>query len=472
MFIYFADATLARQARPMTKALVVSGTHSGCGKTSLTLGLLAALARQGFKPAPFKTGPDFIDPGLHELACGVKSHNLDSWMLPSPVNQEIFARHAYGADLAVIEGAMGLFDGACGSPQAPDLGSAAHMAKLLGVPVLLVIDASGMATSAAAVAQGFAGFDPKLTLAGVVFNRVGGPGHRRCLNEAMAQTGLPVLGLLPKFKAQPIPSRHLGLITAQDFAAPPGWLRDLADWVQEGLDLPRLLNILPNLPLSPPADHEASPVVRLGVSRDRAFCFCYAENLRLLRQAGAELIFFSPMSDPGLPKGLNGLYLTGGYPELHAEVLTANRAMRRDIKEFCGSGRPVYAECGGFMYLMEAIWDLQGRKWPMAGVFPYRTRMGESFAALGYREVNFSRPTPLGGPGTTARGHEFHYSRVAEAPAGPFAYVAHNARGEVTALEGLMRDNVLASYVHLHFASNPGLAQSFVAAMAQATGRP
>lgn len=461
--------------RTMTKSLLISGTHSGCGKTSLTLGLLAALTRRGLTCAPFKTGPDFIDPGLHALACGRTSHNLDSWMLSEAANRQIFARYAGGADVAVAEGAMGLFDGASGTSER---GSAAHMAKMLGIPVLLVIDASGMARSAAAVAQGFARFDPQLSLAGVVFNRVGGPGHREILSEAMAQAGIRVLGYLPKAPELSLPSRHLGLVTAQDLGqgldagqSLPAWLARLADWVEAGTLLDALLEALPQTQLDSVRDDAPAPrAVRLGLARDRAFSFAYAENLRLLEAAGAEIVPFSPLADARLPENLHGLYMPGGYPELHAETLSQNGSMLADIRAFALSGRPVYAECGGFMALMRSIVDAEGRSWPMAGVFPCTARMQARFSALGYREARFSAGTPLGPQGTAARGHEFHYSRLEAAPDVPAVYSLAGRKGPLETPEGFLAGNTLGSYVHLHFASNPALAGNFVASMRRAEG--
>ncbi|MBI4805172.1 MAG: cobyrinate a,c-diamide synthase [Desulfovibrio sp.] len=449
----------------MTKSLLVSGTHSGCGKTSLTLGLLAAFSRRGLRVAPFKTGPDFIDPGLHALACGRKSHNLDSWMLSEDANQALFARYAAQSDVAVLEGVMGLFDGASG---VGEQGSAAHMAKLLGISVVLVIDASGMARSAAAVAQGFAGFDPDLNLAGVVFNRVGGPGHRSILSEAMELAKIPVLGFLPKDLELAVPSRHLGLVTAQDLGERPQWMERLADWVETAVDLDSLLKALPETAVGASVEEASTaPRVRLGVARDRAFCFAYEENLRLLESAGAELVFFSPLTDARLPGRIDGLYLPGGYPELHASALSENAAMLADIREFSLSGLPVYGECGGFMALMESIEDIGGRVWPMVGVFPCRARMGERFAALGYREVRFMASTPLGPAATAVRGHEFHYSHLVAVPDVPAVYALEGRTGKLDSPEGFLRCNTLGSYVHLHFASNPAVAAHFVAAMAR-----
>lgn len=458
----------------MTKSLLIAGTHSGCGKTSFTLGLLAACARRGMACAPFKTGPDFIDPGLHALACGRTSHNLDSWMLPPEANRDIFARNAHGADLALVEGAMGLFDGSSG---AGGPGSAAHMAKLLDLPVVLVVDASGMAGSIAALAQGFARFDPELRLAGVVANRTGGPNHRRILAQALDAAGVRLLGCLPKDPELSLPPRHLGLTTAEECGDCADWLARLAVWVESHLDLAGLVALLPEknmrsivpeaLPDAGPQNAPRGPgrAVRLGVARDKAFCFLYAENIRLLAQAGAEPVFFSPLADSALPPDLDGLYLPGGYPELHAPTLAANTGMLAGLGRFCASGRPVLAECGGFMALMDAIEDQSGRVWPMAGVFSCRARMGRRFAALGYRQAILRAPCPLGPAGTTARGHEFHYSSLVEAPRTPWVYGLSGSAGTLDYPEGFLAGNTLGSYVHLHFASNPDLARSFVAAM-------
>lgn len=365
---------------------------------------------------------------------------------------------------------MGLFDGAGG---ASERGSAAHVAKLLGVPALLVVDASGMGRSAAALAMGFARFDPELRLAGVVFNRVGGAAHREILGEAMAQAGLTVLGMLPRDEGLTVPSRHLGLTTAQDLSPAPDWAARLADWVESGISLEPLLGSLPALSLPEPQEEPAPGArVRLGVARDRAFCFVYAENLRLLEAAGAHLEFFSPLDDQRLPENLDGLYLPGGYPELNAETLAANAPMLKAIRAFCASGRPVYAECGGFMALMRAFHGQDGRIRQMAGVFPCTARMGERFAALGYREARMLLETPLGPAGTLARGHEFHYSFLDALPDVPAAYALSGRKGPLGTPEGFLSGNTLGSYVHLHFASNPDLARNFVASMArQATAQ-
>ena len=310
---------------------MIAGTQSGVGKTTITLGLLYALARRGLSVQPFKVGPDFIDPGHHTRAAGRVCRNLDGWMLTREANLALFRRQARGADVAVVEGVMGLFDGYDGASEA---GSTAQMAKWLGLPVLLVVDARAMARSAAALVHGFASFDPALSLAGVVFNRVGSPAHLEYLQQALTSLpGVRCFGGLPRDQELAIPERHLGLATAEDHPLDEAYLGRLADRLETHLDLPGLLAALPQLALpEEPALAASPPLVRLGVARDRAFCFYYPENLELLASFGAELVPFSPLADRELPAGLDGIYLGGGYPELYAEQLAANEALRQALQ--------------------------------------------------------------------------------------------------------------------------------------------
>lgn len=449
------------------QACVIAGTHSGCGKTSVALGLMAALARRGRKVQPFKCGPDFIDPGHHERACAlegevVASHCLDGWMLTPQTLRDIFHRQAAEADVAVVEGVMGLYDGFSATDEA---GSTAHLAKILGLPVILVVDARSMARSAAALVTGFKAFDPGLNLAGVIFNRVGSEGHAELLREAMAvATDIPVFGCLPRDDSLTMPSRHLGLVTADE----GGVIYDrLADWLESAMDPDEFLERLPRVPLEAPFD-PLPPVgrARIGLARDEAFNFYYQENLRLLRQAGARLVPFSPLHDRDLPEGLDALYLGGGYPEVHAFDLGQNSRMRKQVKAFCQSGRPVYAECGGFMYLMNDVVVPEGGRYPMAGFFPVRAEMGERFRALGYRQVELAEDTFFGPRGTLLRGHEFHYSAIQEVvpPEMRQVYAVTSRKGELSDSGGYLMGNALGSYIHLHFGSCPAAAERFVAA--------
>jgi cobyrinic acid a,c-diamide synthase len=433
-------------------AIVVAGTHSGVGKTSVTLGLIGAFRRRGLTVQPFKVGPDFIDPLHHQHASGSPARNLDGWMLDPETNLERFARATADADAAVIEGVMGLFDGSDGKS---DRGSTAEMAKLLGLPVLLVIDASAMARSAAALIHGYTSFDPDLRVAGVILNNVGGETHAGMIRDAVAGA-VPILGALPRAKDLVVPERHLGLHLPHEARA--DYVDQLATLIEEHIDLDALLANSAIERRTAPAAAAPSPPprIRLGLARDEAFCFYYTDNLELLEQAGAELVPFSPIDEP-LPENVDGIYLGGGYPELHADKLAANTSTREAIREFASAGGPIYAECGGLMYLADTL-ELDGQTHPMCGVLPFSTTMPAPLA-IGYIEV-----TTTGGPfgsGQTARGHLFHHSAITGEPATDRCYQLKDSRGEETQ-EGYRIHNVLASYAHLHLASNPALAATFI----------
>ena len=450
-------------AKGRIKAFSIGGTGSGAGKTTVTLAILAALRRRGLKVQPFKAGPDFIDPGHHQAVSGLPSHNLDTWMLTPQENMSIFQRHAAGCDLALVEGVMGLFDGF--GPQ-DETGSTAHLSKLLGLPVLLVIDAKGMARSLAAVAKGFAAFDPELAWAGVMANQCGSSQHLSLLRQVMAgSVDMPFWGGLTRDPKLIMPERHLGLITAEEGGLGPELLNRLADLMEEGVDLDLLLANLPEVAAAAPPEEPAKARIRLGVARDEAFCFYYRENLRRLRQAGAELVFFSPLRDQVLPHGLHGLYLGGGYPELFAEQLAANQGLRREIAQAARQGLPIYGECGGMIYLGRSVQDLEGRAWPQCGVLPIEVGMNPRLRRLGYREVSLASPTPLGPQGLTARGHEFHYSEIIATGEGAQQgiFACQGRGGAVLEHCGWRVANTVASYLHLHFGSNPQLAKNFVA---------
>lgn len=442
------------------KPLVVAAPSSGCGKTVFTLGLLAALKRRGVAVAPFKVGPDYIDPGHHAAACGRPSRNLDGWMCGEGWVRESFARGCAGADAAVVEGVMGLYDGARGDS---DAGSTAEIARWLGGRVVLVVDARSQARSAAALVLGFVRMDPHLPLAGVVFNRVGTPRHEALLREAMASVpGLPpVLGCLPRSEEASLPERHLGLVTAEDLGAGESLFGRLAEWVEKHVEIDRLVRIDP--PRFPSGDgvpqERRKEGVRIAVARDEAFCFYYPENLELLQEAGAEIVPFSPLRDSALPPEIRGIYLGGGYPELHGERLAANGTLRREIRERASAGLPIYAECGGLMYLAE---EIDGHS--MCALFPARARMLPRRRALGYREVTLAEDGVLGPAGTVVRGHEFHYSEMEMPPSVSRLYRLRRPGGDDLGEEGYRIGNVLGSYVHLHFGSNPAVPSAFVAA--------
>jgi cobyrinic acid a,c-diamide synthase len=441
--------------------LVVAGTASGVGKTTVTLALARAFRARGLRVATFTCGPDSLDPTYHSRAAGAVCQNLDGWMMGQTAVRTTFASGAAGADVSLVEGVMGLFDGA--SPTS-DAGSTAEIAKWLEAPTVLVVDASGMARSLSAVARGFAEFDRDLGLAGVVANRVGSRGHLELLHKAVTSPG--VMGGLPRDPEHSFPDRHLGLRTADERVLPDPLMDHWGSLAAEWLDVDRLLALArsaPPLTLTgdPEAPSERTPC-RVGVARDEAFHFYYADNLRRLRDLGATLVEFSPLRDTSLPD-VHGLYLGGGYPEVHAAALGANTAMRRSIRAFAESGGPVYAECGGLMYLTRAIRTSNGGAHEMVGLFDAEARMCKTLQALGYAEVETTAASILGPAGTRFRGHQFRYSELCEMGELPEqVYTIRGRRGRTTALEGYRTQNVLASYVHAHWASNPQVPRAFV----------
>jgi cobyrinic acid a,c-diamide synthase len=450
--------------------IVIAGVASGAGKTTTTIAIARALKARGLDVALFKCGPDYLDPTYHARAIGRASHTLDGWMMGRDAVRATFARGAAGADVAIIEGVMGLFDGA--SPTSEE-GSTAEIAKWLEAPVVAVIDAGGMARTIAAVARGLATFDPALRVGGVIANRVGSRGHLDLLAKALKEP--PVLGGFPVEKDAAFAERHLGLRTADEASVPDALLDRWGALASEWIGLDALLGIAKSAPdIALPSPAAASPsstsaarrACRIGIAWDEAFHFYYEENLRLLEAAGATLVRFSPIRDARLPD-VDGLYLGGGYPEVHAKELAANEAMRGAVRAFAASGAPVYAECGGLMYLARAIKTTDGVTHPMVGVIDGEAVVRDRLQALGYVEVETQAATPLGGAGLRFRGHQFRYSELIKDGAIPCAYSARRRRGGETIREGYVAGNVLASYVHAHWASNPTAAEGFVASCAR-----
>jgi cobyrinic acid a,c-diamide synthase len=433
-----------------TPRIVVAGTHSGAGKTTVATGLMVALSKRGLRVAPFKVGPDFIDPSYHALATGKPGRNLDAFLSGPDLIAPLLAHGARGADVAVIEGVMGLFDGKGGG----ELASTAHVAKLLGAPVVLVVDARAMSRSAAATVHGYATFDPDVNVAGVVLNRVGSATHEGMLREALAPLGVPVLGVLRRDAAISTPDRHLGLVPAAERRKEAGESIDaLGAVVSQSLDLDAAMRLAYSAgpliaePWSPEAPEEGrTPGVRVAVAAGPSFSFLYEENVELMQGAGAEVIPFDPTSDETLPDGTDALYLGGGFPETYADALSSNEPMKRSVARFAHGGRPVVAECGGLLYLSR---ELDGR--PMCGVLDASARMTDRLT-LGYREARASHDSPLAGQNASIRGHEFHYSAiepgVGERPAWDLA-----CRGP----EGFVSGGVHASYLHTHWAATPEL---------------
>ena len=442
--------------------IVVAGTESGAGKTTFTVGLIRALRARGLRVAVFKCGPDYLDPSYHMRAAGQASHNLDGWMMGREAVLSTFARASAHADIAVIEGVMGLFDGASARGEE---GSTAEIAKWLDAPVLLVVDAAGMARSIAAIGRGFADFDPLLRMAGVICNRVGSKGHLQILREAADNP--PILGGMPADASLSFPERHLGLLAADEHTVPENlleaWGRVVADWC----DLDRIIALARAAgPLAPraiaPSTVSPRTRCRIGVALDEAFHFYYVDNLSRLEEAGAELVRFSPLHDARMPR-VDGIYIGGGYPEVFAAGLQANAAMRREIAAFAADGGVLYAECGGLMYLCSELRTLEGQDYAMCGIVPARTVMCDRLQALGYVEVSTRRSSILGEAGLRFRGHQFRYSRLEprSAASDPAFRIIRRYGGEESD-EGFQIGNTISSYVHAHWASNPAAAQRLV----------
>lgn len=449
----------------MIPRVVVAGTSSGAGKTTVACGLIGALRARGLTVQGFKVGPDYIDPSHHALASGRPPRNLDAF-LSGPELIAPLARHgAAGADVAVIEGVMGLFDGASGRGE---LASTAHVAKLLDAPVVLVLDASAMARSAAAIVHGYRGYDPGVRVAGVIVNRVGSDHHEQLLREAIEPLGVPVLGALRRDERVATPERHLGLVPAGEREPRAREaLGALATTVEERVDLDAVLALARRAPALPGPAWSPDPVegarppagARIAIARGPAFSFHYEENLELLRAAGAELLPFDPLHDEALPDGANGLVLAGGFPEVFGAELAANAPLRAQVAALARGGAPALAECGGLLYLCEQL-----DEHAMCGVLPARARMGERLAALGYREATAVTATPWLATGARLRGHEFHYARV-EPAAGAAPAWTLAARGSERP-EGFVADGVQASFLHVHWAAFPQLAGDFARAAA------
>ncbi len=455
-------------------AFCIGAVSSGSGKTTLSLGLMRALARSGLKVAPFKCGPDYIDPEFHGVAAGRPSANLDLWMMGEDGVRHSFFKRLSKGSCAVVEGVMGAFDGV--SPSSIE-GSTAKLASVLGIPMVLVVDASGMAGTIAAIVSGCVNFHPGLKVAGVVANFVSSESHKRILAEALESRNLPpLLGCLPKTASWELPERHLGLVPEKESLKLAEWYDSLADAVERNIDLEKLLKAT-ELNATTPSGTEAKKTKpsgkrpRLGVAMDDAFHFYYQDNLDALEEAGIELAFFSPVKDEALPSGLNGLYLGGGFPEVFAEELERNASMRKSIRDFAEAGQPVYAECGGLMYLCSSIEDSKGSVRKMCGVFEREVKMGSRLHKLGYRESKTLASSFLGPAGTQFRGHEFHWSRI-EGP----------VEAGVAEAKGLKRDSewgpsalsfkrVFASYVHAHFAYNESVLLGISNSLASAAAR-
>ncbi|MEL6470712.1 MAG: cobyrinate a,c-diamide synthase [Cyanobacteria bacterium J06623_4] len=453
-------------------SIILAGDRSGTGKTTLTLALLAALKRRSHSAQSFKVGPDYIDPMYHSAVTGHPCYNLDPVLTSEAYVQQSFRRHCQNTEQAVVEGVMGLFDGATGTD---DTASTAHIARLLGLAVVLVVDCGRMARSLAALVQGYRQFDSRVRVAGVVLNRVGSDRHLQLLSDALAAIDMPIFGVFRREKAIQLPSRHLGLVPTGEISEFAQIAARLADIGDRCFDWEKLMPLLAvgsgraaedgNL-AGTQTDHigtarQDGRLVRIAIARDAAFNFYYPDNLEALEAQGAQLIFWSPMEDETLPAA-DGLYFGGGFPEVFAAQLSENKAMRLAIRAAINRGIPTYAECGGLMYLSETLVDFEERAWPMVGAVAQTVHMGNRLS-LGYRKAHSLRDGPLLKKGQTLVGHEFHKSSVSTSLAHP-AYQTQRFWGEVGSAqaEGHCQGTLHASYLHLHWGDRPDVAQRFV----------
>ncbi|MCX5523247.1 cobyrinate a,c-diamide synthase [Streptomyces bobili] len=444
--------------------LVVAAPSSGSGKTTVATGLMAALAARGLAVSPHKVGPDYIDPGYHALATGRVGRNLDAYLCGPELLAPLFQHGARGCDIAVVEGVMGLYDGAAGQGE---LASTAQVAKVLRAPVVLVVDASSQSRSVAALVHGFVSFDPEVRIGGVILNKVASDRHEALLREALESVGVPVLGALRRAAQVATPSRHLGLVpVAERGAAAVEAVAAMAAQVFDGCDLEALVSLARGAGSLPGAEWDAATVVGgpplpgtrperpvVAVAGGPAFTFSYAEHGELLAAAGADVVTFDPLRDEQLPPGTAGLVVGGGFPEVYAAELSANEGLRKEIAALAESGAPVAAECAGLLYLCR---ELDGR--PMCAVLDATARMTERLT-LGYRDAVAVSDSVLAGVGTRMRGHEFHRT-VVEPGAG--AAPAWGVLAPEKRVEGFVERGVHASYLHTHWASEPGVARRFV----------
>lgn len=448
--------------------IVLAGVSSGAGKTTITTAFIAHIRARGITVQPFKVGPDYIDPSHLALAAARPCYNLDTWMMPPGRMLDVFCRGAASAEIAVIEGMMGLYDG---QSSTSEVGSTAEVARILQAPVVLVIDAGAMARSAAAVVLGFQQLDPEVRIAGVIANRVGGAGHARLLQEAIeAETGIPFLGYVRHSPDALVPERHLGLVPAAERTVSTQQLTKLGEQFGQTCDSEKLFALARQAPPIEPGSEElfssqetTGQHVRIAIAQDEAFNFYYPDTLDLLRLAGAELVPFSPLHHTVLPGHISGIYIGGGFPEEYAHGLSTNERMRAALARLVGKGMPCYAECGGLMYLCQSIRHASGEELPMVGVIARQSVMSSDPGGLviGYREATALRDTLLMRQGEVVRGHEFHYSCLNVPLARAEAAYEFTAHGQV---EGFARGNLLATYMHLSFSGFPLAAQRFVAA--------
>lgn len=442
------------------RGLMIAATNSGIGKTTISCGILRALRDRGYRIQPYKVGPDYIDTTYHKLACGFASKNLDEFILGKEELRYLYAKDAKSSDISVIEGVMGLFDGYQADS---DYSSSASVSKILGTPVILVMDCKGMAASAGAIAQGFVRYDREVRIEGFILNNVSSENHFQILKKVIEKdTGIPVLGRFPKDAEISLSSRHLGLIPQEEVQSSEEKVRKMGSLAEEYLDIDTLIQISEKSRNTDTRERQLKsyPSLRLAVAMDKAFHFYYQDGLDLLSEMGVELVYFSPLKDSILP-ACDGIYIGGGYPELFAEELEANASMRREIRKLSERGLPIYAECGGLMYLGKSLVS-EAKHYEMVGVFDGVSRMTKGLKRFGYCTALLQRDSVLGRAGTKIRGHEFHHSVFETEEETIFQIEKQKYDGSVDSWSGgYQKRNTLASYLHTHFCSDYGLADHF-----------
>ncbi len=433
-----------------TSGLIIAAPASGSGKTTITLSLLALLKQRGVAVSSAKVGPDYIDPAFHHAATGRPCFNLDSWAMPPAMLRGLLADVAQDATVTVIEGVMGLFDGAETGPGGAS-GSTADLAALFGLPVVLVMNVKGQGATAGAVLSGLARHRPGVRIAGVIFNQVGGPVHRQILAAAAEAAGIPALGFLPRLPALTVPSRHLGLKQAGEIADIAAFLSDAAASVAPHIDLDRILSLAaPITAGSATASLGFAPLGQhVAVARDTAFAFAYPAQLEAWRRQGATLSFFSPLADEAPDAAADAVFLPGGYPELQAGRLAANAVYQDGLRAAATRGAAVYGECGGYMVLGESLTDAEGVAHPMAGLLPVATSFAKPKLHLGYRHARLTEGGPLGPRDAAYAGHEFHYATVEREAGDAALFQAKDARGNALAAMGRRNGRVMGSFLHI-----------------------
>ncbi|MEE8358136.1 MAG: cobyrinate a,c-diamide synthase [Candidatus Hydrothermarchaeales archaeon] len=445
--------------------ILLSGTSSRAGKTIISVGLMRALKNRGYRVQPFKVGPDFIDPSFHLFATGTYSRNLDSYMMTGENIQESFQRNAKDADIAVIEGVMGLYDSHNGLDEK---GSTGEVAKILEAPVILIANIERISRTAAAFVMGYKEFDRDVNIEGVILNRTGSKRHSEKARLAVEKLAkMNVLGVMPRDEDVMVPERHLGLTPAYERDQLEKLFEKLAEFIEEYLDVDQIIEIASKAPEL--EEQEENPLfhpeekfdINLGIIRDKAFTFYYQDNIDAFKANGAKIKYIDSLNDPKLPE-VDALYIGGGFPEVFAKQMEDNTNFREDVNDFCSQGRPVYAECGGLMYLGERATTMDGKSYEMVGFLPIETQMQKKFQALGYTRYDVIKDNPISKVGDSLVGHEFHYSKIKLKDRVDLVYKAQRGRGVDGEYDGILKKNTLASYLHLHVLSHPSMIERFL----------